>query len=517
MTLHRPARIALALAGALGLVAAPLATMPAHAVTAAEMQDLPPEHWAFKAIQQLTERYGVMEGFPDNTFRGTKTVTRYELAAALTRVMQKMDTIGQGTPVAAPTAPIPAADRATVDRLRGEFKKELDDLDGRVKKGEVGLKELQDKLAKMVTVKGRVDTLLGDETLDIGKDRTAPYISTGLSVTFKGNVSEATSYDTLIGGTIKASGSGDVPAVMSGALGKTPTADTINVKSARVTSKVGAATVNVGRFPLWLVGFGPSTDQSFKAGDFIVGVGALGPDAAALRVGSDVGATVEAPLGPVTVSGGVNSNIVIAQLGAAFGPVALKAGFETDHKAITQQLLNTTQRVKTSYNTAAVLDVGGEAPVGGTLQLNVTNDAITQYGGGLRASLAGIDVNAVVSSSSDPGKSVDVLSYGAIIGLPARELFGGRFKTPSILIAGLDNYTVSAPARKDSKDTTGAGGQALGKNAGLSVQLGIENPLIPGLIVEYNAQAKLIENIIVPNASDPITSESILLKSTLKF
>lgn len=516
MTLDRPARIALALAGALGLVAAPFATAPARAVTAAEMQDLPQDHWAYQAIQQLTERYGVMEGFPDNTFRGTKTVTRYELAAALTKVMQKMDAMAGGVPATAPVAAVPPADQATVGRLRVEFAKELADLDARVKKGEDGLKELQDKLGKMVTVKGSVNTLLGDETLDIGKDRTAPFISTALALSFKGNISEATSYDAGIGGTIKASGSGDVPAVMSGALGKTPTSDTINVRSARVTSKVGAATINVGRFPLWLVGFGPSTDQTFRTGDFAVGVGAVGPDASALRVGSDVGATVEAPLGPVTVSGGVNSNIVIAQLGATFGPVGLKAGFETDHKAITQQLLNTTQRVKTSYNTAAVLDIGGEGPVGGTLQLNVTNDAITQYGGGLRTTLAGIDLNAVVSSSSDPGKSVDVLSYGAVIGFPATEMFGGRFKSPSILIAGLDNYTVNAPSR-GTATTTGPGGQALGKNAGVSVQVGLENPLIPGLILEYNAQAKLIEDIFIPNPADPITSESILMKSTLKF
>ena len=516
LTLLRPARIALAIAGALGLAIGPFAAAPAEAATAAEMQDLPQDHWAYRAIEQLVERYGVMEGFPDMTFRGTKTVTRYELAAALTRVMQKMDAIGTGQPAAAPT-PVPAADRATVDRLRGEFKKELDDLDARMKKGEDGLKELQDKLGKMVTVKGSVTTQLGDETLDIGKDRTAPFISTGLSLSFKGNISEATTYDTSIGGVIKASGSGDVPAAMAGALGRTPTADTINVRTARVTSKVGAATVNVGRFPMWLVGFGPSTDQSFRTGDFSVGVGALGPDASALRVGSDVGAAVEAPLGPVTVQGGVNSNIVIAQLGATFGPVGLKAGFETDHKAITQQLLNTTQRVKTTYNTAAVLDIGGEAPVGGTLQVNVTNDAITQFGGGLRASLGGVDLNAVVSSSGDPGKSIDVLSYGGVIGLPAKEMFGGRFKTPSVLVALLDNYTYNAPARRDSQTTTGPGGQALGKNAGVSVQLGIENPLIPGLVVEYNAQAKLVEDIFVPNPADPITSETILMKSTLKF
>jgi hypothetical protein len=504
-----------------------LAPSQALALTAAELTDVPPDHWAYKAIQQLTERYGVMDGYPDATFRGTRTVTRYELAAALTRVMQKLATgaqAAQASPPPAAASPGPAAspvladeDRATVERLRLEFKQELGALDGRLKASEESLKGLQDKLGKMITLKGRVDSVLGDELLDVGKDRTAPYVGSTLAVTFAGKVSEATSYDAAIGGSIKASGSGDVPAVMAGALGRTPTADTITLRSARVTSKVGAATINLGRFPLWLVGFGPYSDQAFRTNDFLVGVGALAPDASSMRVGSDVGISVDAPLGPLTVLGGLNSNIIAAQLGASMGLFSFKAGFETDHKAITQQLLNTPQRVKTTYNTAAVVDVGGEGPVGGTIQINVTNDAITQFGGGVRGSVAGIDLNAIVVSASDPGRSVDVLSYGGVVGLPAYTLFGDRLTLPTVTVAMVDNFTWNAPARSDRKETTGPGGQALGKNAGLSIQLGIDNPLIPGLVVEYNAQAKLIEDIFIPNEQDPITSESLLFKSTMRF
>ncbi|MEB3198478.1 MAG: S-layer homology domain-containing protein [Candidatus Sericytochromatia bacterium] len=491
------------------------------------MSDLPGDHWAYKAIQQLAERYGVMEGFPDNTFRGAKTVSRYELAAALTKVMQRMDALSVQPAPPLPTAQTNAAgapaldhtstDRATLERLRTEFRKELQDVEERLKRSDETLKGLQDKLNKMVTVKGRVDTLFGDETLDVGKDRTAPYVGSNLSLTFKGSVSEQTTYDATIGGALKAAGSGDVPAVMAGALGRTPTADTVSLRGARVTSKVGAATVNLGRFPLWLVGFGPSSDQPFKAGDFLVGVGALSPDSAALRVGSDVGLAVEAPVGPVTVLGGLNSNILITQVNASWGLFSLKAGFETDHKAITQQLLNTTQRVKTTYNTAAVVDIGGEGPIGGTVQLNVTNDALTQFGGGIRGTFADIALNGVVLSASDPGRSVDVLSYGALAAFPSYKWFGERLTLPSFNLALVDNFTYNAPARRDAKATTGPGGQALGKNAGLSLQVALENPLIPGLILEYNAQAKLIEDIFLPNPQDPITSESVLLKSTLRF
>jgi hypothetical protein len=124
-------------------------------------------------------------------------------------------------------------------------------------------------------------------------------------------------------------------------------------------------------------------------------------------------------------------------------------------------------------------------------------------------------MNAVVQMNTDPAKSVDVLSYGLVLGLPAFEIFGGRMKLPSLLVGATDNQTITVPTRKDA--TPGGGGQALGKNAGVSVKLGIDNPLIPGLVAEYNVQAKLIESIFMPNAKDPITTESILLRSPVGF
>ncbi|MEB3284426.1 MAG: S-layer homology domain-containing protein [Candidatus Sericytochromatia bacterium] len=495
-------------------------------MSAADLYDLPSDHWAFQAIQQLTERYGVMQGFPDNTFRGNKTVSRYELAAALTRVMQRMQMASQTTnaPLAQAGNVTPArpqdptqADKELVERLGTEFRKELQDIQDRLKKGEDNLKGLQDKLTKMVTIKGQIDTVLGDETLDIGKDRTAPFIGSNLSMMFKGQISEQTTYDASLAGALKAAGSGDVPAIMAGALGRTPTNDTVSLRSARVTSKIGGTTINVGRFPLWLVGLGGYSDQAFHHWDFAVGAGIISPDASTLRVGSDVGIAVQAPVGPVSVAGALNSNILVAQVEGTWGIFGLKAGFETDHKAITQEFMTPGQRVKTTYNTVALVDVGGEGPVGGTLQLNVTNDALTQFGGGIRGTWNNIDLNGILTSSSDPGRSVDVLSYSAIACFPKYSLFGDRFTMPVTKFALVDNYTWNAPLRSDRQETTGPGGLALGKNAGLSIQVVLDNPFIPGLLLEYNAQAKLIENIFIPNAQDPITSESVLMKSTLRF
>lgn len=494
------------------LVAAP--AMPSFAATAEEMRDLAPDHWAYKAIEGLIERYGVMAGFPDQTFRGTKTVTRFELAAALSKVMTRMDALAAGQKPTAPVkAPVTAADKAMVDKLKAEFASELAALEGRVKKQEDALGEIQTKLGKFVKVGGSFTTTIADDTLDQGKDRSNPFISTSLSLSVKGTASETTTFDVAMGANSKASGSGDVPGPMGGGAGWT--SDAVNFRTARFTTKIGATTVNVGRFPFWLVGFGPYSDQSFP-GSFALGLGSQGADASQLRTGGDIGGSFATSLGPVNIQAGLNSNIIISQVGMSLGPVTFKGGYETDHKAITQNLLGTGARVKTTDNAAVVLDIGGEAPIGGTLQANLNNFNLTQYGGGLRGSLFGTDIGLVVMLFSPPDKSVTVATGSLAVAIPPHELFGGRFKTPTINISALDNYTLDAPAQS-GRQTTGAGGQALGKNAGLSVNLGIENPWIPNLQVEYNVQAALIEGIFAPTANAPITGEVFIAKSSLGF
>jgi hypothetical protein len=54
--------------------------------------DVPKDHWAYNALDYLTER-GVLEGYPDGFFKGDRTLTRYEFAQAIARLL---DTIEQG-------------------------------------------------------------------------------------------------------------------------------------------------------------------------------------------------------------------------------------------------------------------------------------------------------------------------------------------------------------------------------------------------------------------------------------
>ncbi len=48
--------------------------------------DVPPDHWAYDAVRDLYEA-GLLEGYPDGTFGGDRTMTRYEFAMALARLL----------------------------------------------------------------------------------------------------------------------------------------------------------------------------------------------------------------------------------------------------------------------------------------------------------------------------------------------------------------------------------------------------------------------------------------------
>ena len=80
--------------------------------------DVSTSDWAYRAVSDLSDR-GMIEGYPDGTFRGEKNITRYELAQIVARLMVKEDRMN-------------AEDRAIVDRLAAEYATELENLGVRV-------------------------------------------------------------------------------------------------------------------------------------------------------------------------------------------------------------------------------------------------------------------------------------------------------------------------------------------------------------------------------------------------
>ena len=94
--------LVLAMAMALGVTASAYAANP--------FSDVPAGHWAYDSISKLAAA-GVIEGYGDNTFRGDRLMTRYEMAQIVAKAMAK---------------------GANVDKLAAEFADELDALGVRV-------------------------------------------------------------------------------------------------------------------------------------------------------------------------------------------------------------------------------------------------------------------------------------------------------------------------------------------------------------------------------------------------
>ena len=109
----------------LGLVFAASVAMAANPFV-----DVPANHWAYKAVMDLS-RAGIVDGMGDGTFKGEKTVTRYEMAQIVAKAMVKSDKAD-------------AHAKATIQKLQAEFSAELQSLCVKVD----GLKAQVDNMPK---------------------------------------------------------------------------------------------------------------------------------------------------------------------------------------------------------------------------------------------------------------------------------------------------------------------------------------------------------------------------------
>ncbi len=83
--------------------------------------DVPTNHWAYDAIAELAAK-GLVEGYPDGTFKGDRAMTRYEMAMVVARLLARIESIQ----IPAPVRPeVGRADVESIQRLVNEFRAEL--------------------------------------------------------------------------------------------------------------------------------------------------------------------------------------------------------------------------------------------------------------------------------------------------------------------------------------------------------------------------------------------------------
>ena len=197
-----------AMAMALGVSATAFAANP--------FSDLPAGHWAYASVAKLAAA-GVVDGYPDGTFKGDKTMTRYEMAQIVAKALAK-GAIG--------------AD----DKLVGEFADELDNLGVRVAK----LEKNADNVKITGTIRFSYDnTKLS--SLPRGLDDVKTYdarLRTRLF--FTGEVNDNWHYVSMLENNQRfaKTGVGDVEDGDSGT----------NFERAYLTGNIGGANITAGRY-----------------------------------------------------------------------------------------------------------------------------------------------------------------------------------------------------------------------------------------------------------------------------
>ena len=88
------------------------------AFAANPFSDVTPDSWAYQAVSQLANA-GIVNGYPDGTFKGQNNITRYEMAQMVAKAMANQDRAN-------------AEQQAMINRLADEFSNELNNLGVRV-------------------------------------------------------------------------------------------------------------------------------------------------------------------------------------------------------------------------------------------------------------------------------------------------------------------------------------------------------------------------------------------------
>jgi hypothetical protein len=122
----------------------------------ATFEDVPLDHWAYDAVKYLEEE-GLVIGYPDGTFRGDRTLTRYEFAMVISRMYdQFLDMVEE-------TGEPPIDVEAVLNMLMEEFQPELDELRELIESNTARIEELEGTVGgfddRINEVNDRVDAM----------------------------------------------------------------------------------------------------------------------------------------------------------------------------------------------------------------------------------------------------------------------------------------------------------------------------------------------------------------------
>jgi hypothetical protein len=119
--------------------------------------DVPTDHWAYEAIDRL-QGEGFIEGYPDGTFKGDRTFTRYEMAMVVARLWDRLSSMqGTGTDGNFVTQADFDEYKDLIDNLMNEFESELAAINGRLSKVENRLDDVENRLGALERIRRSIE------------------------------------------------------------------------------------------------------------------------------------------------------------------------------------------------------------------------------------------------------------------------------------------------------------------------------------------------------------------------
>ena len=146
--------------------------IPIYLAAAAKFKDVPTNHWAYDAINELVDR-GIIEGYEGKVtsrFKGNEKLTRYEFAQALLKTILKMEAeVGV-------TKATGVIDEVNVNEVLRKSKLDQKDIELLRKLIEEFQKELADMNLRLIEVESK------QRQMELSEPKTSLYISIGAAV-----------------------------------------------------------------------------------------------------------------------------------------------------------------------------------------------------------------------------------------------------------------------------------------------------------------------------------------------
>lgn len=444
-----------------------------------DMKDVRTDHWAYNAIKDLVEKYDVMSGFPDGTFKGARTFTRYEAAAALYKVMLKMEEMSSGMTV----SNLPNQDLLMLKSLSDEFKRELDALKTSDKDQNEKIKSLEDELAKLKEEIGAVkfggDFSAGfDDTIE---DNFRPGYWANYNFDMKANIME--------GGYVKARFAGDFISEIREQdnngqvvakdfeqpnLGMATAWFNYSPKNVLFSPKVRFGYMSLGN----LISSGTGISHSFAGSTALANPNLnSGSKKRGIRVPTTIAGGVEfGSGGPFSVTVAATPNTFATQAKLDFGAFKMKLVADADQTMFLGEIVQDPM-----HNEAIIIDIGGDN-FGFSTQANfrgIADDWQWRAASGLLyMNLWNLKLGAVAKFENESNQQLIV---GGYIKTPDTM---GETNIPSLLVSLQEPLTILNGSIYE--------GSNIGDKAGIYAEVSWENPFLPGLAIYFDQKSNVL-------------------------